>query len=267
MTRVDQKSTPAADALCAAAPAARIRALLPVAAILAWCIGCAEGDTLSADEVIDSMMTATASERSRNAVQSLTTTADCEGPDGQFETTVTSIRPDTVYFRQASARGITEIWSTAERTWGGSVGEEYEHLTPQVRDFVRGHEFHLMLIDIRSRFSNFELHGPETVLDAECLRISMTGETGEDASICIRTDDWRPVELRLNPAGAAAPVRITFRDWRAVEGLNVFHSMELTEEPDRVFTYDYVDISVNTFAYEIRVPPPGLPRVRPDGPG
>jgi hypothetical protein len=95
----------------------------------------------------------------------------------------------------------------------------------------------------------------------------MTGETGEDASICIRTDDWLPVELRLNPAGAAAPVRITFRDWRAVEGLNVFHSMELTEEPDRVFTYDYVDISVNTFAYEIRVPPPGLPRVRPDGPG
>ena len=239
------------------------RRALPLIAVLVSCIGCAEGDTLSADQVIDNMMAATASERSRNAVQSLTTTANCEGPNGPFETTVTSIRPHTVYFRQASERGITEIWSTAERTWGGNAGEEYENLTPRVRDFVRGHEFHLMLLDVRPRFSKFELEGPETVKGAECLRVSMEDEAGEDASICIRTRDWLPVELRVNPAGAAGPVQIVFHDWRPTDGLNLFHGMELTEESDRIFTYDYVDISVNTFAYEMRVPPPQLPRVRP----
>jgi len=218
---------------------------------------------LSVDQVIDNMMAATASERSRNAVQSLTTTADCEGPNGPFETTVTSIRPDTVYFRQASARGITEIWSTAERTWGGNAGEQYEHLTPQVRDFVRGHEFHLMVLDIRSRFSEFELGGPETVGGAECLRVSMVDDARERASICIRTSDWLPVELRLNPAGATGPLSIAFQNWQPTDGLNLFYSMELTEGPDRVFSYDYVNISVNTFAYEMRVPPPQLPRARP----
>jgi hypothetical protein len=233
-----------------------------LAVLFAAGAGCAEGETLSADQVLDSMMSAVASERSRQAIQSLTATAECTGPDGAFETTVTSIRPDTVYFRQASGRGVTEIWSTAERTWGGTAGEEYESLTPQVRDFVRGHEFHLMVIDVKQRFSDFELVGPETAGDADCLRISMKDEGGADASLCVRTDNWLPAEMQLNPGSAAGPVRIVFDDWRMSGGLNIFHAIELTEEPDRVFSYDYVDISINTFAYEMRVPPPNLPRLQ-----
>ena len=224
--------------------------------------GCAEGETLSADQVLDSMITAVASRPSRSAIQSLTATAECMGPDGAFDTTVTSIRPDTVYFRQASERGITEIWSTAERTWGGNVGEEYESLTSQVRDFVRGHEFHLMIIDIKDRFSEFELVGREKMGDTDCLRISMKDAADADASVCVRSDDWLPAEMQLNPGSAAGPIRIVFDDWRESQGLNLFHAIDLIEEPDRVFSYDYVDISVNTFAVEMRVPPPDLPSVQ-----
>jgi hypothetical protein len=233
-----------------------------LAALFAAGTGCADGEALSVDRVLDSMESAVASGRSRNAIQSLTATAECTGPDGAFETTVTSIRPDTVYFRRASARGITEIWSTAERTWGGTAGEEYESLTPQVRDFVRGHEFHLMVIDVKDRFSDFELVGPEKAEDADCLRISMKDEAGADASVCVRTDNWLPAEMQLNPDGSAGPVRIVFDDWRVSDGLNLFHAIELTEDPDLVFSYEYVDISVNTFAAEMRVPPPNLPRVQ-----
>jgi hypothetical protein len=68
--------------------------------------------------------------------------------------------------------------------------------------------------------------------------------------------------MQLNPGSAAGPVRIVFDDWRVSDGLNVFHAVELTEEPDRVFSYDYVDISINTFAYEMRVPLPNLPRLQ-----
>jgi hypothetical protein len=233
-----------------------------LAMLLTTGAGCAEGETLSADQVMDSMMTAVASRRSRSAIQSLAATAECTGPDGAFETTVTSIRPDTVYFRQASRRGITEIWSTAERTWGGNVGEEYESLTPRVRDFVRGHEFHLMVIDMKDRFSGFELAGREKTGDIDCLRISMKDAAGTDASVCVRSDDWLPAEMQLNPGSAAGPVRIVFDDWRESRGLKLFHRIELIEEPDRVFSYDYVDISVNTFAAEMRVPPPDLPSLR-----
>jgi hypothetical protein len=233
--------------------------------LFAAAAGCAEGETLSVDEVLDNMTTAIASERSRNSIQSFTATAECTGPDGDFETTVTSIRPDTVYFRQASARGITEIWSTAERTWGGNAGEEYESLTPRVRDFVRGHEFHLMVIDMQDRFSNFEMVGPERSDASECLRISMKDAADGDASVCVRTDNWLPAEMQLHPGSAAGPVRIAFGDWRDTNRMRIFHSLEITEEPERVFTYDYVDVSVNTFAADMRVSPPGLPRVQRGG--
>jgi hypothetical protein len=68
--------------------------------------------------------------------------------------------------------------------------------------------------------------------------------------------------MHLNPGGAAGPVRIVFDDWRMSDGLNAFHAIELTEGPDRVFSYEYVDVSVNRFAVEMRVPPPNLPRVQ-----
>lgn len=232
-----------------------------VSVLLAAGIGCAEGDPLSAEQVIDNMLVATASQRSRNAIQSMTTTADGTGPDGEFETTVTSIRPDTVYLRQASARAITEIWSTAERTWGGNVGEEYELLTPRVRDAVRDQEFHLMIIDLKSRFTDFNLVGPREIEGQDCLAVAMKDDAGAEASLCVRTDNWLPAELRLDRESAAGPVRMTFENWREVDGLNLFHSMQLVEEPDRVFTYDFVNISVNTFAYEMRLPPPEMPRV------
>jgi hypothetical protein len=235
---------------------------LVAAVLIAAGSGCAEGDPLSAEQVIDNMQAATASERARNAIQSLTTTADCTGPEGEFETTVTSIRPDTVYFRQASARAITELWSTPERTWGGNAGEEYQLLTPRVRDFIRAQEFHLMIIDLESRFADFELLGQRESEGKECLAVSMKDDTGRDASLCIRTHDWLPAELRLDRVSATGPVTITFGDWRKTDGLNLFHSMRLIEEPERVFTYDFVDISINTFAYEMRVPPPELPRLR-----
>jgi hypothetical protein len=224
--------------------------------------GCAEGDGMSVEQVIDNILASTATERSRKAIQSLTTTADCMGPEGEFETTVTSIRPDTVYFRQASARAITELWSTPERTWGGNAGEEYELLTPRVRDFVRAQEFHLMIIDLESRFSDFELLGQREVEGEECLAVSMKDDAGGDAFLCVGSDDWLPVELRLDRESAAGPVRITFGDWREADGLNLFHSMQVIEEPDRVFNYDFVNISVNTFAYEMRVPPPEMPELR-----
>jgi hypothetical protein len=216
----------------------------------------------SADEVLDRMLAAMDAEGTRSTVQSLSTTAEGSGPEGLFVTTVTSIPPDSLYFRQVSGRGTTEIWSTPDNTWGGRAGEEYEPLGGEVRDFVRQHEFHFMLLDVRSRFSSFELQGEESVAGRECLRISMTSQESGDASLCVGTQEWLPLELRLNPPSGSGPIRIEFGDWKEVDGLKVFHSFELVEDAQEVYTYNFVDISVNRFATEIRVPPPTLPRVR-----
>lgn len=231
------------------------RACLVAAMLLA--VACARSPT--ADQVVGRMLDAIGSESARTNVRSLRTIAEGSGPDGLFVTSVTSIRPDTVYFHQQTGLGVTEIWSTTERTWGGSRGEAYAEFGPSVRAFVRNHEFHLLLLDIRERFSAFALDGTETVNGESCLRVGMSDEHGRDASVCVRERDWQPLELELDSPDADGPIRIEFSDWREVDGLRLFYSFRLQEGSDQVFTYDYVEIATSSFGQEIRIPAPSLP--------
>lgn len=228
--------------------------------ILAAAAACSEPPT--GDEVVGRMLDALGSEGARANVRSLRTIAEGSGPDGLSVTAVTSIRPDAVYFHQETGLGTTELWSTPERTWGGSQGEAYAEYGPSVRAFVRNQEFHLLLLDMRRRFSGFAFAGAETVNGEPCLRVTMTDASGETASVCVREDDWLPVELRLRMPEAEGPVRIEFDDWRVVVGVNLFHSFRLYEGADDVFTYEYVEISATDLGQEIEIPAPRLPNRR-----
>ena len=231
----------------------------PALALLAF--ACTGTDEPSADEVLEKMQAAIDVEHVRPSIQSLSTTAEGTGPDGLFETTVTSIPPASLYFREASPRGTTEIWSTPDSTWGGAAGEAYELLGPQVREFIRNQEFHAMLLDLRGRFSDFEFESRDSVEGTGCLRIAMRNEDGSAASICIAEEDWLPVELRLGPEAGAGTVRVIYRGWALEDGLNLFHSLQVIDDADRTYTWNFTEIALNQYA-RIRVPPPTLPRVR-----
>lgn len=208
---------------------------------------------------MDRMLDAIGNERVRDNVRGLRTVAESSGPDDQFVTTVTSLRPDTVHFHQQTGRGATEIWSTPDRTWGGSNEEAYAELAPAVRELVRRHEFHLMLIDLPNRFSNFMLQGETQVGDIPCLRITMTDEFGAAAAICIGEANWLPVELQLVTERDDGPIRIEFTDWRVVDGINWFHTFRLTERSED-FHYEFVEIETSSFGQEADIAPPPLPR-------
>jgi hypothetical protein len=205
------------------------------------------------------MLDAIGNERARDNVRGLRTVAECSGPDGHFVTTVTSLRPDTVHFHQQAGLGATEIWSTPDRTWGGSNQEAYAELAPAVRELVRRHEFHLMLIDMPNRFSNFTMQGEDHVGDSPCLRITMTDEFGAAAAICIGQADWLPVELQLITEQDEGPIRIEFADWEVVDGINWFQAFRLTDNSDD-FHYEFVEIETSSFGQEKDIAPPALPR-------
>jgi hypothetical protein len=227
------------------------------AALLVAAGACSRQPT--ADEILGHMLEALGPENTRASVRSLRTVAEGSGPDGPFVTSMTSIRPDTVYFHQQSDRGTTQIWSTRERTWGGSRDEAYAEFGPSVRAFVRNHEFHLLLLDIRERFAGFTVDGADGVNDEPCLRVTMTDEHGNDASVCVSQGNWLPLELTLDAPDAEGPIRIEFADWSNAGGLELFHSFRLHEGDDKVFTYDYVEISTSSFGQEIEIPEPSLP--------
>ena len=240
------------------------------AALLLFFVGACNSPP-AGDEIVANMLDAIGPARERESVRSLRTVAEGSGPTGLFVTSVTSIRPDSVYFHQETGLGTTEIWSTPDRTWGGSQDEAYAEFGPSVRAFVRDHEFHLLLLDIRDRFSAFTSAGEDAVNGEPCLRVTMTpattaspsatatGEPAGDASVCVRREDWLPLELTLESPEAAGPIRIVFGDWRRVDGLRLFHSFRLHEGADDVYTYEYVEISASDFGQDIDIPAPALP--------
>jgi len=188
---------------------------------------------------IDAMLSALGGREELSGLRSLAVEAHCTGPQGEFRTTVESLLPDSTYFAQSSAEGETVIWSTADRTWRRKADGAIEELSPDVRYFVRSHEFHLLLFQIEDRFANHEAAGVGEWNDEPCRLVTMEDESGAPASICISSLNDLPLYLELNPQGAEGPVRVMFEDWREVGGLRYFFAFTLTEGPGRRFTYDY----------------------------
>lgn len=176
---------------------------------------------------------------------SLAVDADCTGPGGPFRTRVESLRPGRVYFKQASTAGTLEVWSTPSRTWVRHDGGAPKPGGEDTRLFVRGHEFHLLLFEIESRFTTFQEVGPSTVDGSRCELITMQDEFERPASICIDPISARPLMLELNPPLAEGAVRIHFSDWEKIGELWYFRRFLLTEGADRVFRYHYDEIVPN----------------------
>ncbi|MDH4036146.1 MAG: hypothetical protein OEY32_12255 [Candidatus Krumholzibacteria bacterium] len=183
-------------------------------------------------------------------LHSLSVAANCIGPDGHFRTWVESVRPGSVHFRQSDGVDSIAVWSTPDSTWL-SDGARMVEGDPRVRAFVRGHEFHLDLFEIDTRFSGHTVAGMDTVDGHACARVDMRDEGGSPAAIFIDEESGLPRLLELNPAGAEGTLRIMFDDWREVAGLMVFFAFGMAEGPDRNFIYRYTEIVPNQV-------PPGL---------
>ena len=199
------------------------------------------------------------------SLTSLAVEADCTGPTGPFQTTVQSLRPGKVFFAQTHEAGTTRIWSTPASTWTIEAGAQ-KPVPGGVRDFVRGHEFHLLLLEIESRFPTREAAGEEVVEGRTLTRISMTDEGGHPATLLLDRETFLPRVLELHPPGAQGPIKIYFTDWRRVGDLQYFESFRLTEGPERTFTYRYTRIVPNGVEPNQFVEPPAGPAA-PEAPG
>ena len=212
---------------------------------------------------ITRMLTALGGTTAIGRLKSLSVEAQCTGPSGPFQTSVQSLRPGSVYFFQTSNRGTTRVWSTPSRTWTIDGGKP-EAAGEPVRAFVRGHEFHLLLFEVESRFPKREATGEEIVDGRACTRLLMRDEGGNAAKLLLDKASFLPRMLELNPPGAQGPVRISFDDWRKINDLLYFESFRMTEGPDRTFTYRYTRIAPNTVEANLFAEPTAPSSPRPE---
>lgn len=213
------------------------------------------GDAPDSQAIIDGMLSALGGREAIDSLRSLSIEADCTGPGGEFHSRVDSFLPGRTYFRQRAGDSETQIWSTPERTWRRKGDGGFEDLGEEIRYFVRAHEFHLLLLELESRFSNHRSAGSSSMNGIPCLSIEMEDESGQAASLCVAEADSLPLVLEMNPIGAEGPVRVTFDDWRDIGGLRYFFAFTLTEGPERTFTYSYKRIQPDAVPADRFVPP------------
>jgi hypothetical protein len=229
-------------------------------------VGCASllvGDVRSAGDPIEAMLLALGGRAAVRELKSLAVDANCWGPTGSFHTAVESQRPGRVRLRQSSERGSLTIWSTPERTWVVEGRGEPRSAGANERALARGHEFHLLLFEVESRFSNFMVIGDESVDGHPCTRVTMLDENGKPAAMLVDKEDSLPRVLELNPAGAQGPIRVFFADWRPEDALLYFWSFKLVEGRDRVFEYRYSNITPEGVAPSVFHEPEGRERSQP----
>ena len=215
-------------------------------------------DGALAIKVLDRMLTALGGRDALMEVRSLSVEAECTGPDGDFQTTVKSLRLGRAYFHQTSDRGNAEIWSTPEATWMPDESGGFKTLDPGVRNLVRNHEFHLLVFDIVTRFTDHSVTSTDSIDGHSCVKVTMMDLEGNPASLWVDTESAFPVMLEMNPPGAQGSLRIQFSDWDEVESVQYFKSFVLSEGPDRHFTYEYVTIKPNTVPKDLFDVPEGI---------
>jgi hypothetical protein len=206
---------------------------------------------------VDRMMQALGGREAIGRLEGLSVQADCSGPGGAFRTYVVSARPDRVFFRQSDGEDSLAVWSTSVLTWMSDGGAP-QVADPHVRSFVRGHEFHLMLFDLETRFSDIKEAGSDVMGGLAGLRLNMKDAAGHPAALLLDEETAMPLALELNPEGAAGTVRVFFDAWEKKGSLLYFHAFELTEGEDRRFTYHYLSIVPGKIEPDVFKVPKGL---------
>ncbi len=195
-----------------------------------------------------------------SAVQSLGARAACTGPGGVFTTEVLSLKPDRTLMRQSSPGGVTELYVAGELGWSKDPASgETKPLSRAMRDVVRGHEFHLLLLDLDERFTDHRATGRTEADGRACLEVLMLDGYGLEAAACFDEKTHLPIALAyLPPPGTGTElIRITVEGWRRIDGVSYLAGFTL-RQGEEVFTYRYEEIRPNSVEAELFEVPPEI---------
>jgi hypothetical protein len=203
-------------------------------------------------------------------VESLTAVADCTGPEGSsFKTEVISLRPDRARFLQDF--GEEKIDLTVAGQVGWSRDAKTGTVKPMTEGFigvVRGHEFHLMFLELERRNRDPRLSGRDTVGGKPCLVVSATDDGGRPTSVCIDEKTKLPVRFSYEPSGGpkSQTIHVVPSGWIEIAGIRWINGFTL-RQGDEVFTYRYASIRPNSADPKMFDVPPDLRAPSPDGRG
>ena len=228
-------------------------------------------------ELIDSALDALGGGAIRG-VSSLGVRAACTGPGGPFTTEVLSIFPDQTLFRQSSEEGSIELLAIGDEAW--RIDRERGRRDPakKMLTMIRGHEFHAILFNLDTRFTDHTVPMPREGEDEaggesdseaggvnDCVRVEMRDVYGAPAAVCLDPESHLPVRLSFQPGGKKKEptIEMELESWTEIDGVRYLEAFTLRQADD-VVTYAYEEIRPNSVERAVfrEVSPSALREIR-----
>lgn len=170
--------------------------------------------------------------------------AECQGPNGPYETSAFSARDGRFRFeQQRPAQPTFGFGQSLDGTWGRNAdGEIVEmEIDGRLRHFAAGHEWPLIALAPESRYREPGYLG-ESSLDGVASEAIGWSDPLEGVVVFHYAPDGRPIGYVLDAHdGSETPIRTFFRDWTEIDGIKLPSRIEIVHG-DEVFVCEMTDL-------------------------
>lgn len=183
--------------------------------------------------------------------------AACVGPRGPYETTIASRDNGDLYFRQ-----VFPIWG--ERSggihgghyWRREMGSPVETISRSQALAIRFRDFHRLIINMDTRFSDHNAVGPETFFGVNAVKVEMVDVLDLPAFGYFSQATGLPLGLEItDPVRPdSSLLQLRFGNWKRLSGVVLF-TQAIFQEGEYSFQFNYWDIKVNGDIDSLLAPP------------
>ena len=203
------------------------------------------------DDVFSAAIEAMGGRRALEEIKSIKADADCTGPKGAYKTELSSARGDRLMFRQTRVgRESFLVFVNGKRAW--SKSEETGKIAPLDKKTVaaiRSHEFQMIAIATRERYSKPQLEGYEKFAGSRAIKVRMMDELGNPCHVFFDADSHLMAGMVIvNPMGEAGEtVRIVFNRWSQIGKVKLPSTVTATDKTGD-FVLNFHNITLNEVA-------------------
>jgi hypothetical protein len=200
----------------------------------------------SSSTILKASLKAIGKAKTIQQIENLTSLAQCKGPNGAYTTEVHTHRNGYGYFKQVYSYRDAPFEIITKGTSRGFIpGKPQEAISPNTVYAIRSHHFHNVILEVKQRFHDFEPAQLVTISGQDFFQINAKDELNHPCSLFFDKSTLRLSAFHIqNPDDPLEIIKTRFSDWRNIQGLALPHHLEI-EQGDKVFTFDFVKITLN----------------------
>lgn len=182
----------------------------------------------------------------QKAFSTILTTADCNGPEGNYFTETHSASDGYFYFRQkfnyhdemfqALILNPNESYVlTDEGSKGAALGKE-------VQLMLTSHDFQRMALNPGAFFGKMEFIQKEKFNDQKAKKYKAVDPIGNEANLFFSNSGKILGVVLLNPLNTKEEIEIRFETWQKIHDRECLKSVKIIQNKKDVFTFDYTAV-------------------------